>query len=257
MNSDEPYPYHPQLDRTTFPEWRDQMLAFESEASAIEPRSYPGYPGYPRWPLARVGTRAWPPLDQVLLQRRSATRLSTAMPSRRVLSRILRFAHGVNANRARGPTPSAGGLQGLELYLAAFETSWLPSGLYHYNRVGNHLSQIRAQASRANWRETVPSLETLDGGAVVFVLVGDVARVSAKYGALSHRFLLMEAGHLAQNLCLLATSVGFCAVPLGGFFERAVSRSFMLPDGDFVLGLLLCGKPESTAARDGRGEDRK
>src|SRR5437867_6201495 len=54
------------------------------------------------------------------------------MPSRAVLSRLLRFAHGIRADRARGPVPSAGGLQALELYLVTFEETWLPPGVYHF-----------------------------------------------------------------------------------------------------------------------------
>src|SRR5689334_5874543 len=161
---------HTELDRTSFPDWRDQIVAFEAEATSIDPRSYPGYP---RWRLERVSPRAWPPLDRVLYQRRSASALSTAMLSRRTLSRLLRFAHGVNADRARGPTPSAGGLQALELYVVAFETSWLPAGLYHYDRAEHHLSQIAQGSSRAIWRECVPSLASLSGGSLLFVLVGD------------------------------------------------------------------------------------
>ena len=242
MKSGEPYSRRNPLDRTTFPEWREHILTFESEPPPIEPRSYPGYP---RWPLLRVRPRAWPSLDRVLLSRRSANRLTSIMPSRRDLSRILRFAHGVNAERARGPTPSAGGLQALELYLVAFESSWLPSGLYHYDRAGHHLSQVAATASRADWLGCVPSLRTVDGGAVLFVLVGDAGLVAAKYSEQAHRFLVLEAGHLAQNLCLLATSAGLCAVPLGGFFEGEILRRFSLPRSNVVPGLLICGEPKT------------
>src|SRR5438128_32520 len=75
------------------------------------------------------------------------------------------------------------------------------------------------------------------------MLVGDYVRVEAKYGARGLRFLLVEAGHLAQNLCLLASSLALCALPLGGFFEREVARHLALPASDEVLYLLLCGKP--------------
>ena len=241
MNLDNPLSRRTQMDRTTFPEWRDQILSFESQVNSIQPRSYPGYP---RWPLTRVAPRAWPSLDRVLARRRSANIFAAAMPSRRTLSRLLLFAHGVNASRARGPTPSAGGLQALELYLVVFKASWLPSGLFHYDRADHQLSQIASPTSRADWRASVPSLETLQGGAVLFVLVGDEAAVTAKYGDQAHRLLLLEAGHLAQNLCLLAISLGLCGVPLGGFYEREILRAFVLPDRDVVLGLVLCGKPE-------------
>jgi SagB-type dehydrogenase family enzyme len=227
------------LDATNFPEWRDRMVAFEADSAELKPRSYPGYP---QWPLLRTGPRPWPPLDRSLMRRRSASALSTEIPSRRVLSRLLRLAHGITADRARGPVPSAGGLQALELYLATFEPSWLPAGVYHFDRAGNHLSQIKSSANRQEWMTCVPSLVPVQGGALLFLLVGDYGRVEAKYGARGLRFLLLEAGHQAQNLCLLASSLGLCALPLGGFFEPEIAHRLALPASDEVLYLLLCGK---------------
>ena len=50
-----------ELERSNWPEIRDQILQFEHDEALSEPRSYPGYP---RWPLDRVSARLWPPLDR-------------------------------------------------------------------------------------------------------------------------------------------------------------------------------------------------
>src|SRR5437016_4721811 len=97
-----------ELDRARWPEVRDQILRFEHEEALGAPRTYPGYP---RWPLQRGGAVWGPSLDKALAQRRSQARLHLALPSCRALSRILRLGHGINADRFRGPVPSAGGLQ--------------------------------------------------------------------------------------------------------------------------------------------------
>ena len=76
---------------------------------------------------------------------------------------------------------------------------------------------------------------------MIWVLVGDGERVQAKYGERSDRFLLLEAGHLMQNLCLVSASLGLATVPLGGYFEQEIARAFALPAGDRVLYLGLCG----------------
>src|SRR5690242_10680548 len=105
-----------ELDRTTFPAWRDAILEAESSGSAApgEPRSYPGYP---HWPLLRLRPRLWPSLDHMLAKRRCASRQGVVLPSRRKLSRLLQAGHGITGQANRGPVPSAGGLQALELYL--------------------------------------------------------------------------------------------------------------------------------------------
>ena len=229
-----------ELDRTTFPELRDRVLDHDAEQIAVEPRSHPGCR---RWPLPRPRPRPWAGLEWNLRRRRSRRSLSADFPGRRALGRLLFHSHGVSAPTGRGPTPSAGGLQAVELYLAAFEDSWLPAGVYHYDRLHHHLSQLRERAERDRWREMVPALDLIDGGALLWVLVGDLERVERKYGERGARFLLLEAGHLMQNLCLLSQSLGLATVPLGAFFEREISRELRLPRSDAVLYTGVCGAP--------------
>jgi SagB-type dehydrogenase family enzyme len=225
-----------ELDRSSFPDWRDAILDAEASGAALPapPRSYPGYP---RWPLPRLRPRLWPALERVLARRRCTYPLGTALPSPRALGRLLLASHGITGTHDRGPVPSAGGLQALELYLAILSPGWLPAGAYHYDRTGHHLSQLLA----VGVRDQVPSLERVEGGALLWILVGDGARARGKYAERGLRFLLLEAGHLMQNLCLLSASLGLVTVPLGGFFERDLARRLMLLETDEVLYVGVCG----------------
>jgi SagB-type dehydrogenase family enzyme len=131
----------------------------------------------------------------------------------------------------------------LELYTVVLEAGWLPAGLYHYDRKGHHLSQLAPLTSRPEWARRVPSLSLIQGGALLWVLVGDGERLAPKYGERSQRFLLQESGHLMQNLCLLSASLGLATVPMGGYLERDIARQFQLLANDLVLYVGLCGKP--------------
>ena len=230
-----------ELDRANWTELRDQVMHFSHDEPLGEPRTYPGYP---RWALDRVRVRLWPSLDRVLRDRRSVRKLSTELPGKKTLSRLLYFSHGVHDTLARGPTPSSGGLQCLELFVVNLSNGWLPAGLYHYDRAGHHLSQIGVGATRYQWQSLIPSLPLVEGGALLWVLVGDGARIEKKYGPRGYRFLLLEAGHLMQNLCLVSASVGLCTVPLGGFFERDIGERFQLLGSDMVLYLGVAGRTE-------------
>src|SRR5205814_4146265 len=121
--------------------------------------------------------------------RRSERVLSEEAPSRAVLSRLLQFSHGVSASHGRGPTPSSGGLQALELYVIALTSGWLPAGAYHYDRTEHALAQLSPTGDRAEWLGRVPSLALVEGGALLWVLVGDSERIVGKYGARGWRFL--------------------------------------------------------------------
>jgi SagB-type dehydrogenase family enzyme len=225
---------HDELDETTFPAWRDAVAAHEGGEPT--PRSYPGYPrvALPAFKARRFAMS----LERALVERRSATTLGTALPDDATLGRILHLAHGITADHARGPTPSAGGLQAIELYLASWSAGWLPRGWYHYDRGAHALAQIVDGARREDVAQSVPSLVTLAGGALAWIVTGDRARVAARYTSRADRFLVLEAGHLMQNLCLASTASELCTVPLGGFYERAIAKRLQLPRTDRVLA---CG----------------
>jgi SagB-type dehydrogenase family enzyme len=220
-----------ELDRTSWPAFRDAAGGFEPSGD-IRPRSHPGVP---RVALPRPRARRLAPLDRALVARRSARKLSTDPLPDRELGHLLHFSHGAVEAGARGPVPSAGGLQALELYLVRFG-----DGAFHYDRAGHHLSRLGG-ADRADWRTRVPSLDLVEGGSLLWLIVGNVERVEPKYGARGLRFLLLEAGHLMQNLCLVSASLKRATVPLGAFFERDVAAALGLPKTDLVLYAGLCG----------------
>lgn len=227
-----------ELDRTSYPEFRDRILEFERETPKVELRSYPGYP---KLPLVRCRPRPLVGLDKTLMSRRSFRRLGADLLSKRDLGRLLQFAHGISGREGRGPAPSSGGLQSVEVYLATFESSWLPRGIHHYDRAGHHLSRVTDEADRGRWRSLVPSLDLVDGGAVLWILAGDASRAEAKYGDRAGRFLLLEAGHVMQDLCLVSASLGWSLLPLGGALEPEIAKELRLPPGDAVLYVGLGG----------------
>lgn len=228
------------LDRTTFPAFRDAIAGYEHRASDGVPRSYPGFS---RLALPAPRRRLGPMLDGLLRRRRSPHALSDALPSAAELGRVLGLAHGVTGPAGRGAVPSAGGLQALELYLAPLVDGWLARAAYHYDRAAHELRRVGDAASRAELGTRVPSLVAATGGAVLLLLVGDVARVEAKYGDRAERFLLLEAGHLMQTLALTALAEELALLPLGGVFEGSFEEALCLLPTDFVLYAGLLGKP--------------
>ena len=69
--------------------------------------------------------------------------------------------------------------------------------------------------------------------AVAF-FVGAHGRTLAKYGMRGYRYLLLEAGHAAQNLGLAATAAGLGTLCIGGFRDHLVNRLFGLDERQAV-----------------------
>ncbi len=227
------------LDARVFPEFRNRISAAEQAPLVHSPRSYPGYP---KTALEMVRGRPFASLDHTLSVRRVRRTLGTRAPSCRTLSRLLCFAHGANESEGRGPVPSSGKLQALELFVAPFEASaWLAHGVYHYDRAGHYLARVAEGRDRQGWAQSIPSLAQFEGGALLWILISDMTRLLDKYGDRGARFALLEAGHLMQNLCLLSASSKLCTIPLGGFFDNEIAASLCLPRTDAVLYLGCCG----------------
>ena len=64
----------------------------------------------------------------------------------------------------------------------------------------------------------------VDDSAVQVFQVAFFARSTFKYGDRGYRFTLIEAGHQAQNLSLIATAMGLGCIHVGGYQDHLIDR---------------------------------
>lgn len=182
------------------------------------------FPTRPTIELPRAGRRLLGPrLDDALRARRSQR--APFPPGRfdqKTLAALLELSAGttgaVGDERLRA-YPSAGGLYAIELYLLARAPCAL-RGIYHYAPNRHVLAELGPEPADLSDVLYADGLE--HGAPVLLVLTTVFDRIHDKYGERGYRFALLEAGHLAQNLLLVAQSLGLPAVPLGGFAEDAL-----------------------------------
>ena len=72
-------------------------------------------------------------------------------------------------------------------------------------------------------------------------------RIKFKYGERGYRFLLLEAGHIAQNLLLAAEADGMGGVAIGGFLDDPLNDLLDL-DGveEAVVYMVLAGQKQNS-----------
>lgn len=115
--------------------------------------------------------------------------------------------------------PSGGGLYPLELYLAVRNVADLAAGLYHYN-LRNHALEVLGGTEVS--RQVLANLTQEDAASschAALLVSAIFMRTQYKYGDRGYRFVLLEAGHLMQNLCLLAPALGLGVTPIGGYYD--------------------------------------
>jgi SagB-type dehydrogenase family enzyme len=122
------------------------------------------------------------------------------------------------------PVPSAGGLFPLEIYVATQRVQDLPDGLHHYN-VRNHA--LEPLSDGPVFKSLQPHLfmfQAIEHANAIIFLAAVFNRTQKKYGPRGYRYILLEAGHVAQNLCLLAVEQGLGSLCMGGYADGELNR---------------------------------
>lgn len=107
--------------------------------------------------------------------------------------------------------PSAGALYPAELYIAVAGVKDLRSGIYHYNPASHNLTEIAKLEETDN---DEPFLQAF--------VTGIFYRSSSKYRERAFRYVLLDGGHLIEQVFLAGQAVGFPVV---------IPAELTLPDG--------------------------
>jgi SagB-type dehydrogenase family enzyme len=172
-------------------------------------------------------------LQAAIHRRRSSTQLETTRAlSLSHLSTLLNHGYGLSDPQPAGApqsarvSPSAGWMYPLDLLVFARRVEGVPFGVYHYNPFSNALERVAIDAPVEELSRHTVMPELVDRAACVVFLAASLWRCRSKYGQRSYRYAILEAGHVAQNLLLIAAGLGIGQVPWGGFFDRHLNRFF-------------------------------
>ena len=178
------------------------------------------------------------------------------------LATLLKVAYGVQGRRFLGdaefmerPVPSGGGLYPLELYVLIRRVESLEPGVYHYSALHHVLEQIRCMQLPGPFTSNLFMGQSYLANAPAIVLLAAVIERSLwKYGDRGYRYILLEAGHTAQNLNLAAAATGLGSLNLGGFFDHDMGRVLGL---DLEQEIPLYGVALGIPATDDRSDVRQ
>lgn len=119
--------------------------------------------------------------------------------------------------------PSAGALQPLDLYLLFPGRADLPRGQFYYDPSGPRLRRLNGRDLAADCRAALPEPES--GPESAFLVISAVYFRSAwKYRDRSFRYLLLDAGHLLENLLLGLSALGLDYRLRGQFDDQLINR---------------------------------
>ncbi|MBF2063169.1 MAG: SagB/ThcOx family dehydrogenase [Calothrix sp. C42_A2020_038] len=239
------------LDEEVLIPWTLSSRLVDLHKETIDVKDYPTIsPGYETARLLREysgkATQKLPPpqlanvnLEQVLLKRRSVRQFSGQAVTKVNLSTILAMGAGLGGNKfdeplaalvlggpvAKRTYPSGGGLYPIELLVYPLQVETINSGFYYYQVLSHRMVSVSPSLPKDVLVELLNE-HPIQEASILLLLFIDFARLSlGKYGEKSYRLALIEAGHIAQNVLLIASGLGLKSLPICGFNDEQLSHA--------------------------------
>jgi SagB-type dehydrogenase family enzyme len=180
-------------------------------------------------------------IEELIEKRRSVRRYKDKKLSESVISRLLWAAQGISSGGGLRTSPSAGALYPLEVHVVTGGEGELEPGVYRYIPEGHTLLREIAGDVREKLSKAALSQPMIRYAPVSFVISAVYARITGKYGSRGLRYAHMEAGHAAQNVCLLGVELGIGTCTVGAFEDEEVKNVLKLPGNEEPLYILPLG----------------
>jgi SagB-type dehydrogenase family enzyme len=208
--------------------------------------------------------------SRVLLARKTRRRFSNQELKLETVSQLLSLVWGVNGylysprfgKLLHKTSPSAGARHPGEVYLMALRVEGLSPGLYHYHPAHHRLEMIRADATREKAWLYCARQNFAKNAAALFLMTAVFRRTMWKYHlARAYRVVLLDAGHLCQTFCLVATWLGlapFCTAALKDtLIEKDLGIDGIRESVLYVAGVGLPATSARARLRFSRSADRR
>ena len=191
------------------------------------------YKSYPRFPKIALDKQTLTVHLSDVLQKRGSSRDFTGRSiTKEQVSTLLQYACGIrNENETYRVHPSAGARYPLEYYPVVFAgNASLPAGLYHYNIEGHSLDVLSPQEPTKDQLADWFTYPWAKDASMAVIITAVFSRTINKYGDRGYRNILIEAGHVGQNLYLVAESLGLQCTAIAGTKDEEIER-FLDVDG--------------------------
>lgn len=127
-----------------------------------------------------------------------------------------------------GMTPSGGARNPYEAYVYATGVEGLAPGFYHYSAAGHDLGLVRTN-HMPRPSELVGGQDWADEMPCMILLCASLDRTMWKYDDPNgYRVVLIEAGHIGQNIMLAATRHGLTACPTAALSHSVIRECLSL-----------------------------
>ena len=201
---------------------------------------------------------------RVLLARKTHREFSKQQLPLETISQLLSLVWGVTdhlqsplfGRLLRKTSPSGGARHPGEVYLMALRVKGLRPGLYHYHPGRHQLVRVSANSTPEKAWLYCGRQDYVRNAAALFLMTAVFPRTMWKYQfARAYRVVLLDAGHLCQTFCLVATWLGLAPFCTAAFKDTLIEKDLRI-DGvsESVLYVAGVGLPTTKIASRPSGD---
>jgi SagB-type dehydrogenase family enzyme len=187
-------------------------------------------------------------LHSAIGNRKSRRKYIAKSMSLRELSFLLWATQGIrrriDSGHALRTVPSAGARHALETYLAVLNIESLEPGFYRYLPLEHQLAvETLDRATGEKIAKACFFQNWVADAAVVFIWAAIPYRMEWRYDMAAHRVILIDAGHVCQNLYLSCEAIGAGTCALAAYDQDLMDQILGLDgDNEFAIYAAAVGK---------------
>jgi len=193
-------------------------------------------------------------LEEALAKRRSVRLFANKPLEPEQIGQLAWAGQGITESlRGLRTAPSAGGTYPIDLYFATQD------GLFVYRPAEHSLEQTSDQDIRSGLAAAA-SMESVATAGCNIIVAGSVRKLTNQFRTKARTYMLLEAGHITQNIQLQAVCLNLSSVAIGGFNSKDVSRTCRLTRGLEPIYIICVGYPLEQAVealKDQQGTEAK
>jgi SagB-type dehydrogenase family enzyme len=146
-------------------------------------------------------------------------------------------------------SPSAGARHPIEVYVLAVNVENLPRGIYHYAPDNHHLELLKRNSSPRDIVKFLGNQWWYASAGALMLMTAVFPRTQWKYpDAAAYRTVMIDAGHVCQTFCLVATWLGLAPFCTMAFDQALVEKELAIDGvGESVVYAAGVGSPPSGA----------
>lgn len=205
---------------------------------------------YPRFNKIKLNTpkNKSKSLYSSILNRKSIRNFNKNPITKQEISEILYYSGGIingdsieSLDDSRRGYPSAGARYPIEIYLSISNCKEIPKGVYHYNVI-SHSLELMIKGDQSKKINKFVNQEMVESAPITFILSGVLNRTQVKYGNRGYRYILLDMGHLAQNIYLSSDNLNIGCCTIGGFSDNDINEFLDFTENEQVLYMGVLGK---------------